>query len=392
MHRGTYTTQADVKLGNRRGELALREAELWSATVRPGAAEYPGSRARGPWKLLLLNQFHDILPGSAIHWVYEDTARDHADVLDDATDVVDRATTALVDTVDTTGHVQPVVVFNATAHDRTGLLEIDGQAARARRRPGVRVRGRRPRVAPARARTPALSAGTDHLENERLRVEWDGDGLLTSVYDKLAGPGGARARRPRQRVPAPPRPAQLTSTPGTSTASTSTRSRSSPRSISIEVVERARSGWRSASRAASAPRRITRRLRLATGSRRLDFVTEVDWHERHRFLKVAFPVDVHSPRGDLRDPVRPRRAADAREHVVGPGPLRGVRPPWADLSEAGYGVALLNDCKYGYDVRGNVLRLSLLRAPTWPDPECDRGTTGSPTRCSPTPATSGPVA
>ena len=112
---------------------------------------------------------------------------------------------------------------------------------------------------------------------------------------------------------------------------------------------------------------------LSAGSRRLDFVTDVDWHERHRFLKVAFPVAVHADRatfevqfGHVSRPTHENTPWEQARFEV-------CAHRWADLSEAGYGVALLNDCKYGYDVRGDVLRLSLLRAPTAPDPECDQG-------------------
>ena len=118
---------------------------------------------------------------------------------------------------------------------------------------------------------------------------------------------------------------------------------------------------------------ITQTMRLASGSRRLEFDTEVDWHERHKFLKVAFPVDVHASRatyeiqfGHLERPTHTNTSWDVARFEV-------CAHRWADLSEPGYGVALLNDCKYGYDIHGNVMRLSLLRAPGWPDPESDQG-------------------
>jgi alpha-mannosidase len=118
---------------------------------------------------------------------------------------------------------------------------------------------------------------------------------------------------------------------------------------------------------------ITQTVRLAAGSRRIDFDTEVDWHEHHKFLKVAFPVDVHAARatyeiqyGHVERPTHANTSWDVARFEV-------CAHRWADLSEHGYGVALLNDCKYGYDIRGNVMRLSLLRSPGWPDPESDQG-------------------
>jgi alpha-mannosidase len=118
---------------------------------------------------------------------------------------------------------------------------------------------------------------------------------------------------------------------------------------------------------------ITQVIRLTAGSRRIEFDTEVDWQERHRFLKVAFPVAVRSAaatyeiqHGFIDRPTHANTSWDeARFEVCG--------HRWADLSEPGYGVALLNDCKYGYDVRGHTLRLSLLRGPGYPDPDADRG-------------------
>jgi alpha-mannosidase len=127
------------------------------------------------------------------------------------------------------------------------------------------------------------------------------------------------------------------------------------------------------SRTAFGSSTIDQAMVLTAGSRRIDFVTDVDWHEEHKLLKVAFPVAVHAPHasfeiqfGHVERPTHENTSWERARFEV-------CAHRWADLSEAGYGVALLNDCKYGYDVRGNVLRLSLLRAPTAPDPTCDRG-------------------
>jgi alpha-mannosidase len=119
--------------------------------------------------------------------------------------------------------------------------------------------------------------------------------------------------------------------------------------------------------------RVTQTISLAAGSGRLDFVTTVDWHESRRLLKVAFPVDVRSQRatyeiqyGHVERSTHTNTSWDLARFEV-------CAQRWADLSEPGYGVALLNDCKYGYDIQSNVMRLSLLRAPGWPDPQADRG-------------------
>jgi alpha-mannosidase len=119
--------------------------------------------------------------------------------------------------------------------------------------------------------------------------------------------------------------------------------------------------------------RISQEIRLVAGSRRLEFPTEVEWGERHHFLKVAFPLAVRAPSasyevqfGYVERPTHANTTWDAARFEV-------PAQRWADLSEPGCGAALLNDCKYGYDIRGSVMRLSLLRGPTWPDPDADKG-------------------
>ena len=118
---------------------------------------------------------------------------------------------------------------------------------------------------------------------------------------------------------------------------------------------------------------IIQHISLCAGSARIDFDTDVEWQEEHKFLKVAFPVNVHSPRatyeiqfGHIERPTHFNTSWDMARFEV-------CAQRWADLSEGDYGVALLNDCKYGYDIHGNVMRLSLLRAPTAPDRQADRG-------------------
>jgi alpha-mannosidase len=397
LHRGTYTTQAATKKGNRLGELALREAELW-ASVAPGPwSSYPAQRLEQAWKTLLLHQFHDIIPGSGIHWVYEDTARDHAAVATEAAAVIDDATAAVAGAVDTAGLSHPVIVLNAASHDRRGLVRLP---------PGARADVA---VAPDGERSPVQAAsdgsllfsasvpsggytvydlvgdagaptsGSElevddrHLENSRLAVRWDGAGLLTSVWDKSADrevlAPGSRGNVFQVFSDYPnfydawdldrftlEHPVEVT------TLDDLTVIEQGPHLASVRMSR------------SFGDSRIIQTISLSAGSSRLDFVTEVHWHESHRLLKVAFPVDVRSPRatyeiqyGHVERPTHANTSWDLARFEV-------CAQRWADLSEAGYGVALLNDCKYGYDIQGNVMRLSLLRAPGWPDPQADRGT------------------
>jgi len=358
-HRATLTTHADVKRANRRGEEMLRAAEMWS--VAAGLDRRPElDRA---WKLLLLQQFHDILPGSSINWVYEDTARDHADVLDAAGRVVAEAQAA----------VAPgsggLFAFNASTHDRSEVVELPDGRLSVASVPGC---GWGPVGAESSVQLSPVEVGDGWMGNDRLRVAWDPDGLLTSVWDRRAG----------REVLAPGQQGNLFQVhedhPQAFDAWNVDRDYldqvTDLRAVeSIDVVESGplRVGVRFVRRFGESL--ITQTMRLDAGSPRLEFHTDVDWHERHRFLKVAFPLAVRSARatyeiqhGHVERPTVANTSWDvARFEVCG--------HRWADLSEPGYGVALLNDCKYGYDIRGNVMRLSLLRGPGYPDPEADQG-------------------
>jgi alpha-mannosidase len=210
------------------------------------------------------------------------------------------------------------------------------------------------------------------MENGLLRVAWNERGLLTSIWDKQAGrevlsPGATgnllqlHEDHPKNwdawDVDADYR---LSATDITSLAKSSVEMDGPLRAAVTFVREFGRS-------------RLEQRMVMDAGSRVLRFETEVDWHEKHRFLKVAFPVAVRSPRatyeiqfGHVERSTHTNTSWDQAQFEV-------CAHRWADLGEAGYGVALINDCKYGHDIRGSVMRLSLLRAPTHPDPAADQG-------------------
>jgi len=361
-HRGTLTTHAEVKLANRRAEEALRAAELWSVAA---------SLNRSPdldraWKLLLLHQFHDILPGSSIHWVYEDTARDQAEVLALAGSIITEAQTLLARE---DGAVS-LVVFNPSSTDRNEVVELPDGSLASVSAPACGWSTASPDQ-PTGVREQ-VTVGESWLDNGLLRVEWDGDGLLTSVRDLVVGrevlADGERGNLFQLHDDHP-----LAFDAWDVDRTYLDQVTDLVAVDSIEVVERhpLRGGVKFIRSFGSST--ITQTMRLTAGTRRLDFHTDVEWHERHRFLKVAFPVSVRSTRatyeiqhGHLERPTVANTSWDvARFEVCG--------HRWADLSEPGYGVALLNDSKYGYDILGHTIRLSLLRAPGFPDPKADQG-------------------
>ena len=366
-HRGTYTTHARVKAANRSLEQALLAAERWSLAASYDGVDYPHEELAQAWRTLLLHQFHDVLPGTAIGWVYQDTFRDY----DDVTTTVDRVTAAaqqaVADTVDTRDIADPVVVFNAAPFARAevvgerwvdvpafGYAAVDGST----------------RGLPDHVQQVTVDGRV--LDNGLLRVELDRRGHLASVHHVDTGRELLAAGESGNVLQLlDDRPAQWDAwdidawTMDTAVAIDDVDSmqvvESDPLRCSIRVVRRfGRS---------CAEQTVT----LRAGSPRVDLTTKVDWQEEHRLLKVAYPVDVRTRAarcemqfGHVERPTHRDTSYDAARFEV-------CAHRWIDLSEAGFGVALLNDGRYGHDVRGNVIRMSLLRAPTWPDPTADRG-------------------
>ncbi len=393
IHRGTYTTQARVKKMNRKSEFLLHDAEFLATLARllDEKAAYPHARLKEAWQLLCRNQFHDVLPGSSIQAVYEDALRDHAEVQRHARAIIDEALSVIG------AHCEgDVLVVNPTSFPRDDLVlwphslpndhvlaTPDGTVLPVQRVEGgtLVAMGEIPPysvrelvLVPGAPVSPPteVKASARTLENAYLRLEFDGAGDLVRVYDKEVGrdvlaPGAVG----NQFQAFEDRPLNWDAW-DIDIFYEQKMWRAEP-AFSVRVVE-------------SGPLRATleirrrilnstcvQRISLSWNSRRIDFDTLIDWQERHVLLKVAFPVDILAPQaryeiqwGNVERPTHRNTSWDWARFET-------VAHKWVDLSEGNYGVSLLNDCKYGYDVRDNVLRLSLLRGTTYPDPEADRG-------------------
>lgn len=359
-HRGTYTTQARTKRGNRRSEIALHDAEFLAAAAdgEDPHYDYPRGELDRLWKLLLLNQFHDILPGSSIRLVYENAERDLAEVETGANTL---AKTALA-----TLGAGPV---NTTAFARRDVDEApDGRLRLVEAPPyglGTVVDER------LVFRVHNVSLAGLVLENEHLRAELAEDGTIVGLIDRETG---------RETLAAPgnrlelyeDRPVEFDAW-DIDPFHLETRRDCPPAeswSVVLDTPLRAEIAFERSLGEGSRMRQV---VRLDAGARRLEFHTSVDWDESHTLLKVCFPLAVRAPNatyemqfGYTERPTHYSTSFDAARYEV-PGHR------WADLSEHGFGAALLTDCKYGYSCFGNELRISLLRSPKSPDPEADMG-------------------
>jgi alpha-mannosidase len=374
LHRGTYTSQAKTKQGNRRSEHLLREAELWAATaaVRSGYP-YPYEQLDRLWKTVLLHQFHDILPGSSIAWVHRQARATYAAVAAELEEIIAGAQQALVPPGAGQGAAQSTspddsIVFNAAPFERDG---VPAMAAG------------RPVASPAAVTGQHLPGGGFGLDNGLLRVVIDDRGLVTSVTDLAAGrealAPGASANLLQLHPDLPnewdawdvDRFYRNTVTDLTDVAELELVKVGEPGEVATVRVTRAFGGSL-----------VTQLITLRAGAGRLDFETEVDWHEREKFLKAAFPVDVRADRsaaetqfGHIFRATHSNTSWEAAKFEI-------CAHRFLYVGEPGWGAALVNDSTYGHDVTSSVradggttttVRLSLLRAPRYPDPDTDQG-------------------
>ena len=353
LHRGTYTSQARTKRLNRLAQQALLEAEMWSVAA---GGDYPSSELEGLWKTLLLNQFHDILPGSSIDWVYEEAERDLERVEERATQIGDGAMSATVNSG------EQLVAFNSTSHPRSEIVTIGERYVRLEAPPcgwAVNI---------AHSPEPEVSVTENRMENELLRVEWDDRVVLTSIWDKEVG---------REVLSGPGNLLQLhDDNPRNWDAwDLDPEYRDSFMDVT-ELGKVRRSGGLRGSMVFArrfGDSAVTQYMYLDAGSRVLRFKTYAYWSERHKMLKVAFPVTVAAREATYEIQFGHVRRPTHQDTSQARAMFEVCAQRWADLGDDDYGVALLNDCKHGYDIQGSVMRLSLLRGPTHPDPDADLG-------------------
>ncbi|MEU3183453.1 glycoside hydrolase family 38 C-terminal domain-containing protein [Streptomyces sp. NPDC006923] len=386
-HRGTYTSQARTKRGNRRSESLLREAELWAATaaVQSGAG-YPYAQLESIWRRVLLNQFHDILPGSSIAWVHQEAEKVYGQVHAELEAIISAAVGAPAATAGQRflnagpHHRREVVVLPAAGPPVPNAQRLsDGRRAVLADAPALGAGS--PAGPPATPVTARTEADAIVLDNGLLTVRIDHNGLIRSVYDHTArretiAPGGAGNLLQLHRDDPNLWSAWNIDRSYRDTVRDLTDARSvvlaEPGPLLASVrVERAFGGSR-----------IVQRLELAAESKLLTVRTDIDWQERDAVLKAAWPLDIHAEResaeiqfGHVQRPTHENTSWDAARFEL-------WAHRWIHVGERHWGAAVLNDSTYGHDIRRDTrpdggttttVRLSLLRAPHSPDPAADRG-------------------
>ncbi|AEC02490.1 alpha-mannosidase [Parasphaerochaeta coccoides] len=394
-HQGTFTTMAGSKKYNRVSEQQTMDTEffrtvLWQLQV---GGTYPHEKLEDIWKAILLNQFHDILPGSSIRQVYEDSWKQY-EKIGRENSVLTKDSLMLL-SAQTKARKGDIVVFNTTGFTRNALVSVscdmpegiraaDGEAlpstvsggtltflARGIPAKGWKVFSPVPRRKEDEL-PPAFSFSENHVETPFHTIDFDDDGYIRSLLDKTEDrqlvPYGGRINVMRLHEDLPREyDAWNIGKQGDAIWWDVTGSHElscteiSPLCMKLTLR---RSFGKSA---------LVQDILFYSHTARIDFRTEVDWQEDHKMLRVLFPLDIHAYRATCdiafgtweRDTHANTSWDEARFEVPA--------HKWTDVSEAGYGAALLNTCKYGYSVHDGVIALSLLRSPAHPNPDADRG-------------------
>jgi alpha-mannosidase len=409
-HRGVFTTQANHKRNMRESEEEMLDAEKYSSLAWLSGAAYPAMELTEAWKKVLFNQFHDLAAGSGIGVIYNDAQHDYDTVRWATGEATSNALHILASEVNTTalgsGGVS-VLVFNPLAWERTDVVAADVQMPDAAEN-GITVldaQGKRLlyqvlssdsaththqllieakdvpslgyevlHVIPGRNdATSDLHADGLTLENSFLRVMVDPhSGCITSLYDKRSKFESIAAGGCGNELVA------FKDTPKdydawNIDADFEQRFTNLDQADSVQLIERGplrgvirvKRKWQQSE--------FVQDITLYAGLDRVDIVNDIDWHETHVLLKAAFPLAASSgeatfeiPYGSIQRPTTRNNSWEAAKFEV--PALR-----WADLGDAHHGFSLINESKYGYDAKNNVLRISLLRSPVWPDPDADRG-------------------
>jgi len=416
-HRGVMTTQAETKRRIRRSEENVMNAEKFASLASVLGRTYPQDEMELTWKNLLFDHFHDIMPGSGIAVNYLDAKRNLEDVDRAANEVTLGSLDEIAAHVNTQGEGTPFLLFNSLSWPRTTVVEAEVQLPAVAKQIEVMDSSGKPAetqllsldaathrakfllhshtpsmgyqtyfVRPATT-TPAahslLKASVDTLENEFIRVKIDPQsGCMTSLVDKRSG---TEALAPAETDTGGPKTSICGNLLQTFVdkpkrwdawnidADFEKQHWDLDKADEVKLVE---SGpLRAVIRVKNHFQNSTfvRDITVYAGIPRVDVKMQTEWHEKHILLKVAFPVSAHTdhaayeiPFGSVERPTTRNTPAEQAQFEV-------PAQRWADISDGKHGLSLLNDCKYGYDAKGNVLRLSLLRSPEWPDPHADEG-------------------
>lgn len=364
-HQGTLTSQARNKRYNRKLEIALRELEIAAslAMVHTGMS-YPAGELESIWKEMLLYQFHDILPGSSITRVYSESLERYEKLMEQVKQLTAMAHEHISSSIGTEHLQSPSGVFNSLSWERSEWVCIEGNWSRVKAAPmSFTVFEPDSRISFA----IAASTDVDILESDIYKIIFNKDGTIKSIFDKENQREVIADNKAANRLTvyedmgdAWDFSIQYDEKSGESPSLISNEVYlDGPKAVRVNTFEYGSSKFR-------------QEIVLTEGSRRIDFITTADWCERNRMLRTSFPINVFATEasceiqfGNIKRPTHRNTTWDMAKYEI-------CAHKWIDLSQGDYGVALLNDCKYGHKVIDNIIDLNLLRSSYYPDPLADR--------------------
>lgn len=366
-HRGTYTSQAIIKKYNRQSEFLVTRTEMLASILENIAGEkYPKEKLEEIWKLLLKNQFHDTLPGTSIHEAHIDAKNVFEKLMADAgeikADIIEKINSRI------SAEKDSFVVWNLLSFERSGYVTVDGATFYAENVPpmGYKVFS----CDEIKNKFKAVRATEKIIENEKLRVRFDKNGLITSIFDKenhretLSGKSNLLTIFQDKPIHESAWNLEIN-------YQKKFWDLIDAEEIKVIPDDGEKAGIRITRKFNKST--ITQKILLRRNFAHLDFETEVDWHETEKILKAAFFTDILSTKatyeiahGSIERPTHYTTSYDLAKFEVS-------AHKWADLSEGNYGISLLNDCKYGYDIFENRMRITLMRSPNCPDRTSDHG-------------------
>lgn len=363
-HRGTYTSMAKNKRNNRKSEFAYQRAE-WLSSMGHILIDHPYEQERlnKGWERILLYQFHDIIPGSSIKEVYDDCDKVYPLVLKNAEEISCAVQKELASKIATEGGI---LVFNHHSFEYSGVVCVNGMARYVEHIPanGYAV------VQPRQIRNRVV-VGDHQMENDYLRVLFDQNYNIRSIYDKQAEREVIDSRKGvgNHFEVYEDFPKDFDAWEISNYYKEKMYYVDDVQSIQV-INEGARTGICITRHFLASSFKQT--IWLYEDIKKIDFDTEVDWKQEHLLVKTAFPVCIHSDRatyeiqfGTVERPTHSNTSWDAAKFEV-------CAHKYCDYAEYGYGVAMLNDCKYGHDIHNGVMRLTMIKSATHPNPDADR--------------------
>src|ERR1035437_2189701 len=412
-HRGVMTTQANLKANMRHSEEQVLNAEKWSSLAWLDGKKYPAAEITEDWKKVLFNQFHDLAAGSGIGVIYRDAQKDYDVVRWSTNEISTGALQTVAEGIDTESKSEkriPIVLFNPLGWTRSGDVTVNVQLPASATQAAYPLVGngahtfatvlkRDAKTGVAALSIPAVdvpalgykvvwvdpSTGADAsapkgtesesgkslvLENQVIRVAVDRTtGCITSLFDKRSNfetlAAGACGNELQTFKDTPKDYDAWNIDPGTLNQPMSLSASAATVSAEGTTAVRVTRSWQGS--------KFVQTIWLRPDTDQVDIENDIDWHERHVLLKAAFPLAAASGFATYEIPYGAIDRPTTRNNTWEQAQFEVPAMRWADLGDGKHGMSLLNQTKYGYDAVGNMLRLTLLRSPTWPDPKADQG-------------------